>query len=67
MRRDAFLVVICRRLLSSCSRGASFLVTAWGFHSLQKRALLEFSGVSSSWESPGVASRCLWLISSCDG
>jgi len=40
MRRDAFLVVICRRLLSSCSRGASFLVMAWGFHSLQKRALL---------------------------
>ena len=37
MRRDAFLVVICRRLFSSCSRGGSFLVVVWCFHSFCRR------------------------------
>ena len=59
------LVPMCRWMLSSFGRVASSLVLVWGFLSCFIR--VHFSncvGVGSSWQSSGVASGSLWLVSS---
>ena len=62
-----FLVVMCRRTLSSCGMGASSLVVVWGFFFCCGRVLSDCARGVSSWESSLVASEGLWLTSCFSG